>query len=190
VHPDAGAVIMTGYADTDTAVGALNDGAFAYLLKPCAMTDVKAVLARAVERFKLLEENRDLLKALRGANAVLEEKVAARTDELRHTNLQLMETIEKLREADETKSQFVSMVSHELGTPLTIIIGFADTFLRQGPTSSEEQKRHYVEIIREGAQRLARLIESMLNLAHIRDKRIRLEYVKFDLQVVMNGVVE
>lgn len=190
LHPDVGAIIMTGHADLTTALGALNDGAFAYIQKPYNMEDLKAILARAVERQKLIQENRDLLAKLRTANTELEKTVAQRTQELQHANLQLLETIDKLRESDQTKSRFVSMVSHELRTPLTIIIGFSETLLAKMGKVSPEQLRRYVEIIHGDSLRLSRLIEDILNLSRIKDKSIHLKPEKFDLSALAARVLE
>ena len=53
VSPDTEAVIMTGYASTETAVEALRLGAFDYLTKPCKLTEIEALLLRIQEKRKL-----------------------------------------------------------------------------------------------------------------------------------------
>src|SRR5579863_1885514 len=45
-NPELGAIVMTGYSDTETAVRALNEGAFAYVQKPYNIDEVKASVAR------------------------------------------------------------------------------------------------------------------------------------------------
>ncbi|MEK7384266.1 MAG: response regulator, partial [Elusimicrobiota bacterium] len=93
LHPDVGCVIMTGYADTTTAIDALNNGASAYVQKPYNIDEIKAILGRIAERQKLVLENRELVSKLQEANAALETKVSQRTQELRHANFQLLATI-------------------------------------------------------------------------------------------------
>lgn len=190
LHPDTGVIMMTGNADTASAIGALNEGAFAYLLKPYSIDDVKAILTRAIERQNLMWENRQLLEQLLKANSGLEEKISARTGELRQANLLLANVIERLKAADEVKTKFVSMVSHELRTPLTIIIGFAQTLLRNKGKISWEKQEHYLDVIYGDALRLSRLIEDVLSLANIRDSKIHLTLTKFDLRRKLALIVE
>src|SRR4051812_975809 len=45
VSPDTEAVMMTGHASQDTAIAAVNLGAFAYITKPCKLTEIEALLA-------------------------------------------------------------------------------------------------------------------------------------------------
>ncbi len=190
LHPDVGCVIMTGYADTTTAIDALNNGASAYVQKPYNIDEIKAILGRIAERQKLVLENRELVSKLQEANAALETKVSQRTQELRHANFQLLATIDRLREADAVKSDFVAMVSHELRTPLTVIIGFSETLLRKNETIEPDQLRHNLEIIRNSSLRLARLIGDMLDLSQMQDRNIKMTWGSFNLKDLADGVVE
>ncbi|MFP3339760.1 response regulator, partial [Micrococcus sp. SIMBA_131] len=56
--PDGGCVMVTAYASIDTAVEALQAGAYDYLCKPFHSEDLLATLARCFERIRLLEEKR------------------------------------------------------------------------------------------------------------------------------------
>lgn len=180
--PDIGAIFMTGYTDVETAVGALNEGAFAYIQKPYNVSEVKAIIAKLVEKQRLIRENRMLLHKMVELNADLENRVAQRTKDLQTANLNLAATIEKLREADEAKSEFVSMVSHELRTPLTVIIGFAQTCMNQLEKIEKETIHHYMNIIYAHGLMLSKLIGNILDLSHIRDKGMILTFEKFDLR--------
>jgi signal transduction histidine kinase len=69
------------------------------------------------------------------------------------------------QEREQMRADFVASVSHELRTPLTSILGFSDTLLARGSVRGDE--RHYVEIIRDEAERLRRLIEALLDLRQL-----------------------
>ena len=71
------------------------------------------------------------------------------------------------QEREKMRADFVASVSHELRTPLTSILGFADTLLVHGSARGDE--RHYVEIIRDEAERLRRLIDALLDLRQLSD---------------------
>jgi two-component system phosphate regulon sensor histidine kinase PhoR len=85
-----------------------------------------------------------------------------------------MKKLEKMRE------DFVANVSHELKTPLTSIKGFSETLL-EGAMNSEAHLKQFLEIIRQEADRLHRLIQDLLNLSHIEQKRFQLQWRKVDL---------
>src|SRR5947209_12804541 len=57
VSPDTEAIMMTGHASQDTAIAAVNLGAFAYITKPCKLTEIEAILAKVVEKRTLKNTN-------------------------------------------------------------------------------------------------------------------------------------
>ena len=90
----------------------------------------------------------------------------------------LSEREQHLRDALAVKEEFLGMVSHELRTPLTVILGMADVLARNG--SSQEQVHRTVLEIRESAEHLASLLESMLVLARVGEDQPDLEPVLID----------
>lgn len=63
--PDAVVILMTGYASLPSAVEALRLGAHDYFIKPGSMNDLRAAIARGVERAKNIRRRRNLLDAIR-----------------------------------------------------------------------------------------------------------------------------
>jgi PAS domain S-box-containing protein len=97
----------------------------------------------------------------------------------------LREREARLREALAVKEEFLGMVSHELRTPLTVILGMANVLARNG--SSPEQVERTVLEIRESAEQLASLLESMLVLARVGEEAPDLEPILLD-RVVRRAV--
>ena len=75
-------------------------------------------------------------------------------------------SIRRERRLNELKSEFISNVSHELKTPLSIISMFGE-MLAEGRTKSPEQAHEYAEIIWRESVRLGRLIDNVLDFAKI-----------------------
>ncbi len=75
-------------------------------------------------------------------------------------------SIRRERRLSALKSEFISNVSHELKTPLSIISMFGE-MLAQGRTKSPEQAHEYAEIIWRESVRLGRLIDNVLDFAKI-----------------------
>ena len=69
--PDATVIIMTAYASVETAVEALKDGAYDYVVKPFDPEAVSRLVRKAAERYTLLRENRALRERLESAAPVL-----------------------------------------------------------------------------------------------------------------------
>ena len=73
---DALVILMTAYASLETAITAINQGAYDYLLKPIEFSDLKLTIRRALEKRKTDREKARLLTELQGKNAELKKKVA------------------------------------------------------------------------------------------------------------------
>jgi two-component system phosphate regulon sensor histidine kinase PhoR len=93
-------------------------------------------------------------------------------------------------ELDLMKSEFISIVSHELKTPLTSIKGFVRllTAQRDGPIS--EKQKHYLDIVQKQTESLTMLINDLLDLSRIEAGIIRVKKEPVMLQEMVRGVVQ
>jgi len=72
-HPEAVRIMLTGFADTEATIKAINDGhVYAYINKPWEPDELKQTVKRAVQHYQLTVENRRLMEDLRGANSIME----------------------------------------------------------------------------------------------------------------------
>jgi len=91
-----------------------------------------------------------------------------------------------LRRLETIRRDFVANVSHELKTPLTVVNGYAETLLDDGiPT---EQRRRFVETIRENAQRMQRIVDELLDLSRIESGGWRPKVTTVDVTGVVSDV--
>lgn len=88
----------------------------------------------------------------------------------------------------QAHSDFVSTVSHEFRTPLTSIKGFADTLIHYGAQLPEEEKRRFVTIIKDQADRLIRLVENLLTASRVGAGRMDLSYRPVNLKRLLDKV--
>ena len=98
-------------------------------------------------------------------------------------------TIRRERRLNELKSEFISNVSHELKTPLSIISMFGE-MLAEGRTKSPEQAHEYAEIIWRESGRLGRLIDNVLDFAKIERGMGVYEFAETDLGEVIDRATE
>lgn len=75
--------------------------------------------------------------------------------------------ITHFRKAQEMTSTFVSVVSHELKTPVALIKGYASTLRREDATWSPETLQHSLQVIEEEADRLTTLIDNLLQVSRL-----------------------
>jgi signal transduction histidine kinase len=81
-------------------------------------------------------------------------------------------------EANRVKDEFVSIVSHELRAPLTAIKGFAKTLVLKDEELSPATRREFLSTVNEQAERLARLVDDLLQVSRIDSKRVRVEWTE------------
>lgn len=101
----------------------------------------------------------------------------------------VLHDITELRRLERVRRDFVANVSHEFKTPLTAIHGFAETLLA-GALDDKANRTRFMEIIREQAQRLARLTDDLLKLSRIEAGRLELESHPVSVSALVNGCVE
>ena len=95
----------------------------------------------------------------------------------------------RLKELDKLKSDFVSNVSHELRTPLTAIKGSVDNMLDGLTGDLNEKQSRYLVRIKSNTDRLARLINDLLDLSKI-EAGTRLKPTNLDLVTIAREVAE
>ena len=90
-------LLMTGFAELEDAVDAINKGqVYHYLLKPCRTEELLSVLRNAAEKLRLERDREELVAQLKKLNSELEERVHERTRELEETNHLLQQHMHKL----------------------------------------------------------------------------------------------
>src|SRR5438067_8668727 len=72
-EPDTVSIILTGYASLESAIKALREGAYDYLIKPCDVDELRAVVARGIERRQLGMQLKARLGELEVANGTIHE---------------------------------------------------------------------------------------------------------------------
>jgi len=143
IKPDAVRILLTGYADLDAVVQAVNEGKiFFYLTKPWNNKEIGTVVTKALEHNLLLRDNHRLVEELRRNNAELEARVKERTMQLEQRALELEAANEEIsrlvyldpltgvanrRSLDATLAREIERVSR-LGSPLTVILLDVDHF--------------------------------------------------------------
>jgi len=96
--------------------------------------------------------------------------------------------ITRFREADEIKSTFVSVISHELKTPVALIRGYADTLMRKDACWDPETMRESLTVIVEESDRLNQLIDNLLDASRLQAGALPLEMDQVALDALTERV--
>ena len=139
IRPETTRLLFTAHADIRAVIDAINQGhVFRYLAKPWDPDELRAVVRQAVEHHDLIAEKKRLVVELRAANA-------------------------KLTEANRLKGAFLEVASHELNTPVSVILGLIELW-RITPGEATPADRPWIDRIAASTHRLARTVERMLKL--------------------------
>lgn len=96
--------------------------------------------------------------------------------------------VAEMKELDKLKDEFISMVSHEIRTPLTSIKAFAE-ILMNNENIAEDKRKKYFSIINSESERLARLINDMLDVAKIESGEVALNRAHFSVSEMIEEIV-
>ena len=106
-----------------------------------------------------------------------------RKDELGILSVSFNQMAKELGKLDQMRRDFVSNVSHEIGTPLTSISGFTKALKQK--QMSEEDRLRYLTIIETESERLSRLSQNLLRLSRLQhdNKPLKISRYKLDEQI-------
>ena len=132
-------------------------------------------VAVAIQNAKAYEE-------IRRFNITLQEEVDRATADLKTANI-------KLQELDKLKDEFVSLASHELRSPMTVIKGSLSTILDGYAGETSKEAKEFLTAAYSENDRLIRLVNNLLNISRIESGRLKFLVTNVDMSKLMKDVV-
>lgn len=157
-------VVLTGLDDDAVGLAALKAGAQDYLIKQ----DVNAGLVVRAIRF-----------------AVERARAEQATRDWERTRLELA----KERELSELKSQFITLVSHEFRTPLTIINTSSELLERYAERLTQEKRDRHLRNIRTAIEHITGLLDDVVLAGSAQADLVQTDYQSFDLQQFVGELI-
>lgn len=149
------------------------------------LTDVKARETELQTTVAELDRARAELETL---NQALERKVEARTHDLEAMVLDLEKLNQELKQLDQLKSDFITLVSHELRAPLTNIRTGVELVLDTGDSVTEDV-HETLDLVRDETGRLSRFVETILDLSALEAGRFPLRMRPVPVESVSRAVI-
>lgn len=103
---------------------------------------------------------------------------------------ELQQAYIKLKELDEAKSEFVSIASHQLRTPLTAIKGYISMILEGSYGQLQETQEKPMQGVYQSNERLIRLVNDLLNISRIESGKMEMKWMERNIIELIESVVE
>ena len=129
-----------------------------------------------------------LVKSRLNSRAMM--RILRNTIERQKVKTALEKVVLELRHLNQLKSDFISSVSHELHTPLTVITVTVNNFLDGIFGRLDETQTKWLLRLKSNAERLTNLINDILDLSKLESGRAKLNWKKFNLGALMNKVLD
>jgi len=110
--------------------------------------------------------------------------------QLAATNIRLEGAYKRLKKLDKAKSEFISIASHQLRTPLTAIKGYISMMLEGDYGKLSKGAVRAMENVYQSNERLIKLVNSLLNLSRIEAGRLKVEKMKTSIIALIEDLME
>jgi signal transduction histidine kinase len=187
-QPETTVILTTAYGSEETAIQAMRHGVNDYIInkRPFDPIEVREVVRRAITESHLRRENLRLTQELALANMQLKEYAAhleSSVDELRGVN-------ERLKELDQVKAAFFSMISHELRSPLTVAKGYVQLLDSGAAGDVSLHVRQYLHVIDDNLSHLAGMIDDLLDLSRMQSGKYHIQRQTVAPSALVNQAVQ
>ncbi|MDZ8068674.1 MAG: hybrid sensor histidine kinase/response regulator [Nostoc sp. DedQUE08] len=171
--PSIPIVVLTNTNDEELAIEAVRQGAQDYLVKRQVNVDV------LVRSLRYAIERKQVLESLRTVNETLQTRVEERTAELVKAN-----------ELNQFKSEFVSMLSHDIRNPLNTILLAAGLLQNQDERLTKEKKQNHLKMIRSAIKNMAKLLDEVTFIGKADSGNMGFEVICLDLEAFCRQMVD
>jgi signal transduction histidine kinase len=171
--PSTPIVVLTNINDEELAIEAVRQGAQDYLVKRQVNPDV---LVRSVQ---YAIARKQVLEQLRTVNQTLEITVEERTAEL-----------EKAQELYQFKTEFVSMLSHDIRNPLNTILLAAGLLQNNDEKLTQEKKLNHLKMIRSAIKNMAQLLDEVSFIGKADSGKLQCQLYPLDLEAFCHQILE
>jgi len=152
-------IVISGIGESGVAVECIAAGAEDFIPKPFDPRLLRARIGSSLDRRRMRLQEQEFQRRIEEYSLELEDRVREKTRDLREAH-------RRLSILDEAKNDFLTLISHELRTPMTGLLGASEILLGMAP--GEAERREFEEVFRLSLRRLMRIVEDALLLTRVR----------------------
>lgn len=178
-QPNTPVVILTGYATLFSAIEALQEGAYDYLVKPCNIQEMRMTVERGIKEKRIKNERDHYFMELQAKNRELKDAVE-----------QLTRAHQKLKENEEFRETMVSMFTHDLYNPVTTIKGFLNILVQEISQSISPTFLQYFGIIQRNIKKVEILIHTFQTYYKIDSNSYKVNLALMDIAATVRDSVK
>ncbi len=101
----------------------------------------------------------------------------------------LIQSAENLKQLNETKDRFISIISHDLRTPFSSILGFTDILLSE-PEMAADKRNEYISFIQESSKNMLSLVNALLDWTRLQTGRINFEPQRINARYAIEKAIQ
>lgn len=192
-YPDLQVVICTAYSDRSWAeiIASLGESdQLVILKKPFDPVEARQLAIALTKKWRLTQQARLRMEELRALVETRTTEIAAARDELARINRDLESARLAAEAANRSKSEFLANVSHEIRTPITAILGFAEELRTDAADGVLIKDREWaLETIIRNGHHLLQVINDVLDLSKIEAGKLNVEFVVCSLPQIVSEVL-
>ena len=132
--------------------------------------------------------SKDEIGELGSSINALSDKLQSTIQELKQANNELLTDNQKKTEVDEMRKEFLSNVSHELKTPISLIQGYAEG-LKENINEDPESRDFYCEVIMDEADKMNKMVKKLLSLNELEFGNNQANLERFDIVTLIESVL-
>lgn len=163
LNPNMGIIVITGYPSIDSTIQALRSGVCDFLVKPFSLEEIKLVVGKCLEKQRLAQD-------------------------LARTNAALTKVNQELERTNYLQTQFLSIVSHEMRTPLNVVLQLTRLLLEKKIPKSQIDET--LSGIQEESIRMKKLLATLYDFSRLRAGKVNLNPEPLNLRKVITGYLE
>ncbi|MFP4529496.1 MAG: ATP-binding protein, partial [Candidatus Kapaibacterium sp.] len=163
----------------------------------CGITDISRLKSNQTNLVMLTAQLEEKVSSrtqkLEELMAGLREEVSRRTiaeEKLSRSKDEIVRAWQKEKELNAMKSRFISMISHEYRTPLTVIMTASELMESLYEECNSEEFRRKNKMIKNAVSTMTRLLENVLMVGRIESDLLEINNIKVDLNKLCRGIID
>ncbi|MBU1099318.1 MAG: PAS domain S-box protein [Bacteroidetes bacterium] len=153
-----------------------------------SVKDMEEIEYRIINKDGSIVWIKNKVNVVRGANGEIDKVFGLISDISlsKRAEEELTKSTDNLKKLNDTKDKFISIISHDLRTPFSSIIGFAE-IMQSDPNMELEKREQYLKFILESSKSMLSLVNSLLDWTRLQTGRLTFEPKRVNAKTIINN---